>query len=189
MSGVNKDEILNEIREHLLTHGSRNWGQLRERYAGMSEPTFWRRVREAKALMRGQQLAIPQSRNVVFVEGPKAYGPPAPGVVAANVLAGGVRDVDHVVLYQGLYDEAEKLRFYALHPDGSIRYPNAFERAVKLKARLTMQGAQVISQMYGIKSSLAFYDALVAECALEVPDIRKRLMDRLYSVGEKEGMW
>jgi len=183
-----KQDVLNEIREHLLTCGPRDWGHLRQRHASISEPTWWRRVREAKALIRGQQLTIPQSRKVVSVGGPKAYEPPAPGVVAANVLAGGVRDMDHAVLYQDLYDEAERLRSYALSPDGSIRHPNAFERAVKLKARLAMQGAQVISHMYGIKSSLAFYDALVEEISLELPDIRKRLIDRLHCFGKKEGV-
>lgn len=191
MFAGDKQEVLKEIREHLVTHGCRNWGCLRQRYENVAEATWWRWVRETKALLRGQQLASPQSRKVVSMERPegrKSYERPAPMAVAANVLSGGVRDVDHALLYQELYDEAERLRSYALNPDGSIRNPNAFERAVKLKAKLTVQGAQVIDRMYGIKSSLAFYDALVEEVSLELPDIRRRVIDRLHTFRKKEGI-
>lgn len=181
-----RQEVLNAIREHLMTHGSREWGELRKRYASITEPTWWRWVRETKMQMQSQQLAIPQSHKAVFVAGPRSSEPPALGDLVANVLApGGIRDMDHVGLYQGLCEDAERLRLYALNPDGSIRHPNAFERALKLKAKLTIEGAQVIDRMHGVKSALAFYDALLAEVSKEVPEVRRRVMDRLHVFREK----
>jgi hypothetical protein len=165
MGHIEKSQGLADIRSHLQVHGSRKWGVLRKKYVTVSEPTWWRWVREAKSQIGTHCLAhsarqdLGKTRSASTEDDPQAS--------------------DFLSAYIGLWADASKLRTYALHIDGRVRNPAVLGRAIRIRLKLLSQGLELERQIFSGRAQRAFYDALVEEIATESPALQKRIISRL----------
>jgi hypothetical protein len=153
-----------DIQSHLELNGSRKWSCLRKQYETVSEPTWWRWVREAKAHVGAQNL----------VPGEEAQAKRVPS--QANF---GVPRFDFLAAFHSLFADAMALRAHALDRDGRVRKPDVFDRAMKMRLKLIGQGVKLTQQILDARAQQTFYDALIGEIAAESPEVQRRLITRL----------
>ena len=121
-------KLVSDIKAHLLIHGSANWKPLKERYPTISDRTFWR-VREEVEKQLAAETLEPEGGfgsygDSVTVD-PNAGGPPAldpfdPASFRAQI--------------ELLLLDCDACRRCALGPDGEVREPAMYEKAIKLTA-------------------------------------------------------
>jgi hypothetical protein len=177
---VSKIAIAEDAKKHIVAVGSRRWGVVRARHPGVSESTFWRAVRSAKA-----DLAAEDMRTVSEQGTPCAHtdGEDAAGGVAAGIPL----RVDYLEAYRQLFADVTKLRRSALNADGSVRLPAIFDRSIKTRLVLVARSVKLMNQIYSLRNVRMFVDALVLEIESAPPDLQRRLKGRLLQLGDRGG--
>jgi hypothetical protein len=160
-----KSQALAAIRSHLQLNGPRKWGGLRNQFGKVSEPTWWRWVREAKAQI-GTHVLADSPRQTLSKNSLDSQGVES-------------QSCDFLFAYAGLWADAAKLRTHALHIDGRVRNPAVLERAIRIRLKLLRQGLELERQIFSARTQRAFYDALMEEIATESPELQRRLINRL----------
>jgi hypothetical protein len=176
-----KFDIAEDAKKHIAAVGSKNWSVVRARHAAVSDSTFWRAVRAAKA-----DLAAEDIRNVVSEQGLRAHPDreDASGLVAAGGAQAPLR-VDFLEAHRQLFADAMKLREASLNPDGSVRLPAVFDRAIKTRLALIARSVKLTAQIYSLRNVRLFVDALSLEIELAPPDLQRRLKARLQQLGDR----
>jgi hypothetical protein len=165
MLHAEKSQGLADIRSHLKLNGSRKWGALRKQYDMVSEPTWWRWVREAKSQIGTNFFADSVRQNL--------------GKSCSDSPGGDPQESDFLSAYIGLWSDASRLRTHALHVDGRVRNPAVLDRAIRIRLKLLRQGLELERQIFSARAQRAFYDALVEEIATESPALQRRIISRL----------
>lgn len=177
---IEKGSVVRDIREHLLTHGSRNWGPLRAKHFAVSEPTFWRWIRQVKAEVRGAQLWVPARRDAVENTHAAALdrasdlnGADLPSVPASTSR------VDYAAVLRRQFDDVRALRASALNLDGTVKNPVALDRSIGIGIRLLSKAMKLERQIGAVQQMRRLSDAVLAEVGQASPDIQRRVIDRL----------
>lgn len=165
----------NEIRDHILVQGSRNWKELRERYRRVTEPTWWRWVRAVKRDMgclepiRADRVKLPTrlSESVWQVtEG--ALG----GAEVTDRRSGGF---DALALLGELHRDAMALRTDALNADGSVRNSRLLDASIRLRTAILIRTVKIKSRVYDNYRAGAFFGAIFREIEKESPAVAQRV--------------
>jgi len=172
MVHINKQRALTDIRLHLRLSGSTKWASLRNTYAAVSEATWWRWVRRAKAQIGSQGLRAKIKQGIGSIDGTLGDRP-------GGIVYGGLGRLDYLGSLHQQFADAEKLRLRALNADGSVRDPNGLDRAIRVRLKLLSRSVKLEARIYAVKQVQKFYDALLAEIAQESPDLQRRIANRL----------
>lgn len=164
-----RNALTADIAAHLLTHGAKGWGKLREQYPQVAEATFWRYVKQAKQAT----FASPGQKFPVTAENPgENPGSNLHGAVCLTqrpaFLETG-RASDLFEEFRALMDEAKSLRRYATDEKGEIRHPKAFVESVKLRERILLTGLRELENIFNLDRQQRFYDAITAIIVNHVP--------------------
>jgi hypothetical protein len=179
MADLERTQLRADIRAHLQSYGSRNWGVLRRRYSSVPPATWWRSIAREKARIGTQHLVFQGQQN-------RAAG--TTGAANCNAQAGDASTstpgptgeaFDFLAAFRGLFADAIKLREHALHVDGRVRNPAVLDRAIRIRLKLLRQGLDLERQIFSARAQRAFFEGLVAEIAAEAPALQKRLINRL----------
>lgn len=169
-----RSDIAEDAKKHIAAVGSKQWRLVRARYPGVSESTFWRAIRAAKA-----ELSAEDMRTVSEQPGRAD----ASGVVAAAIPL----RVDYLEAYRQLFADVCALRQAALNADGSVRLPAVFDRSIKTRLALIARSVKLMSQIYSLRNVRLFVDALMLELESAPPDLQRRLRGRLQQLGDRAG--
>jgi hypothetical protein len=175
--------IAEDAKKHLAAVGSKNWGVVRARHLGVSESTFWRAVRSAKA-----DLAADDMRTV-SEHGVRAHADrrDASGIVAAGTQGVPLRVDSWEAAHRQLFADVWALRQSALNADGSLRLPAVFDRSIRTRQALIARSVKLRAQIFSLRNIQMFFDSLIAELQMESPDLRRRLLARLQQLRGLEG--
>jgi hypothetical protein len=173
---VEKNSALEDISQHFAVHGPKKWKGVRTRYPTISESSFWRLVREAKAQCGERELANAVGRNLTeyaLAETGDALDP--------KPTRGGC---DYLAQLRGLYRDANRLRAHALNADESVRNPAALDRSIKIRLKLLSKGVRLEQQIRELVRMQNFFDAVIDEIAAEAPGTARRVVDRLRGLNQ-----
>jgi hypothetical protein len=121
-----RDQAIADIKRHLAENGPGDWGELRAKYSSVSEPTWWRWVKQAR--MRPDDhatLASVRKRLAERVNRPndaEVIEPVSACLPAAAPVKTGA-DLDLLEKFTQLYDDAMMLREFSLDSDGRLKNP------------------------------------------------------------------
>jgi hypothetical protein len=168
---VEKNSALEDICQHLVANGSKKWKCVRTRYPNISEASFWRFVREAKAQIGERNLvdAIGKgiSENAI---------PDTSQVIEGRSNLGGL---DYLAALRSLYRDADRLCAHALNADGSVRNPVVLDRTIGTRLKLLVQTVRLERQIQDLGRTQKFFNAIVDEIAAEAPTVAHRIIERL----------
>jgi hypothetical protein len=176
--------VAEDAKKHIAAVGSKNWGVVRARHPGVSESTFWRAVRYAKADLAAEDM------RTVSEHGIRAHPDreDASGVVAAGGTQAIPLRADYwEAAHQQLFADVWALRQSALNADGSLRSPAVFDRSIKTRLALIARSVKLMNQLYALRNVRMFFDSLILEIQSESPDLQRRLLARLQQLGDREG--
>lgn len=203
-----RDEVIAAIHAHLAVHGSTNWSTLFERYEGqgISKPTFWTWIKEAKAsaaaspVLAAAKTAIQtvvQGRESQLPEGVAAHLPatPSPNFISKSGDRG-LAQFDMILEIKKLYADAEMLRDYAIkevHGDDGetreqIKNPVAFDKSIARRANLLETSIRAVQEIWNLRAIQNFYEVVVQEIGMADPDTQKRILVRLAELNARTGM-
>lgn len=89
-----------------------------------------------------------------------------------------------------LFADSELLRAYSASVDPitktvRIKSPAMFFNSIKMRRDLLETAIAALREVWDLKNMLDFYDAIVAEVALESPECAARIMTRLNELNQK----
>jgi hypothetical protein len=175
MTRIDRNMALEAIQNHLAAHGARRWSVLLKRFPGVSQSSFWRWVKLAKA-QRGQAQLIACNEWAVSHLAERTGDDYGDGGAIERTHRG---PNAYALSYRQLYADAMRLRSHALRPDGSVRYSLALDRSVRTRLKLLLQGVRLEREMLALAEPKRFFEAVLAEVAQESPDLQRRIADRL----------
>lgn len=201
-----KRVIFNEIREHILIEGPRNWDTLMSKYPDVSRATFWRMVRETRERMEGNVPDTPGAMRDLqhrirarvqpadqVTEKIKAHLPvaPSPAVVAA-APQDAMRAFNFFAFFDRLVKDAEMLRNHSVTvgEDGveKLRNPRVMERSIARRDGLLQTYLQSVQVVYNVERVRELYDLIIDEVAKETPEMQQRVLARLRALNNKRGL-
>jgi len=165
-----KSVALQHISRHLVAHGSKKWKGVRANFPTISESSFWRFVREAKAQMGEQNLADTMEKSLSaceLVDRSEAIG--------SSAALGGP---DYLAALRSLYRDTMMLRTHALNADQSVRNPAVLDRSIRTRLKLLAQAVRLERQIQDLVCQ-NFFNAVVDEVAAEAPGAAHRIIERL----------
>jgi hypothetical protein len=181
-----KFAIAEDAKKHIAAVGSKRWGVVRARHPGVSESTFWRAVRAAKADLAAEDMRTVSAQGIRNPCARPDREDASAGVAVADAQAIPLR-VDYLAAYRQLFADVILLRHSALNADGSVRLPTIFDRSIKTRLALIVRAAKLMNQIYSLRNVQMFFDALILEIASESPDLQRRLLARLQQLGDRGG--
>jgi hypothetical protein len=180
MSNFERSQAINDIRDHIMTHGSRRWRLLRSRYPTVSEPTFWRWVRAVKEEFGCGVRAQPEEGSELQKALVEKTPDPAATARGSAVGGGPLRFAE----LQDLHHDAALLRGHALTADGRIRDPALFHRSMKLRMAILERAVKLQSLIFENYRAGAFFGSVLREIGEEAPELQRRVTARLTRLDE-----
>lgn len=196
-------QALKDIEAHLAEFGPTNWGDLRQKYASVSEPTWWRWVKKAKESVAGQEAIADAKRKAAEKLPPvekrkqthevEKYLPaaPPPHYIAKNGDVG-MQTIDFLAEYHALRNDALLLREYSIRRDEDgterIKIPAFFTKSADMRQSLLETAIKATKEVWDLKMMARFYDACLEEIAAESPEVAKRITERLARLNDEIGM-
>ena len=191
------------IAEHLRTVGPRQWRQVRARFPGVPDATWWRMVRRVrsappepeavrKARVRLRRAGLDKGQLIAHAAAqlPDPEGSLSPAQVAKEG-ARAFTSWDLLGAAQDLYRDAELLRDHAARKDedGKVRIasPKMLAGSVRLRNDLLETCLKLLERAYEVERTRHFYEVLVAEIAAESPAVIERIVARLTALNERMG--
>jgi hypothetical protein len=172
-----KYQVLDAMREHIAKFGSRDWRRLRTRFPHVSEPTWWRWVREAKTSIGFQHCA---QQNDLSADPPLPPESGGSGEVPAELSRpASAVPFDYMALHRQQLADAQMLRSHSLNSDGTIRNPTTFDRSIGLRIKLLARAFKFEQQIFDLRQSQKFFAAVVTEIGKASPELQKKVIDRL----------
>jgi hypothetical protein len=174
---VGKYAVIDDIKRHIVTVGSKRWAVVQTQHPDVSPASFWRYVREAKRDLAAEDMRVVCEQGVRGLPCPDQGG--GSYDVAAFEAHGVPRRIDYLATYRQLFADVGALREFALNPDGSIRSPMIFDRSIKRRMSLIARSVKLSQQIYAVRNVQMFMDTLIDEIASESPELQRRLLARL----------
>ena len=199
----NRAQALKDIEAHLAEFGPTNWGELRQKYSGVSEPTWWRWVKRVKETTAGQE-AIAEAKKKIIEKLPPAEKPlsdspvakylpaaPSPHYIAKNGDVG-MQTINFLAEYHELRNDAILLREFSTKQDeyGTVRIkiPTFFIKSAEMRQSLLETAIRATKEVWDLKMMARFYDAILEEIAAESPEVAQRITDRLAKLNAEQGI-
>jgi hypothetical protein len=179
-----KFAVVEDAKKHIADVGSKCWGVVRTRHAGVSTSTFWRAVRAAKAELAAEDMRT-VSEQVIRNPRPSCDREEASGDVAAADAHAIPLRIDYLEAYRQLFADVRALRQSALNADGSVGSPAIFDRSIKTRLALIARSVKLMNQIYCLRSVRMFFDAFILEIQVESPDLNRRLLARLQQLSSR----
>lgn len=199
-----KAEVMEAIREHMRTHGTKDWHLVRDRWpeflAGDTKSAnhkrFYRLQREAReagaAPGEVRQDAVRRARAATKKNVP---APPSP----ASMLAGGrsadrgieIMDLLHTTLSDIMLTRSSAVK---VEEDGTEKVKNAqlLDRSIGRRLEVVNTFLNVFREVYDLQQMRSFYDEIVSIIVEEIhpiePVIAQRIMERLKALNDRELM-
>jgi hypothetical protein len=194
-----KDQAIADIEAHLCKFGPQQWGPLRERYAHVPEPTWWRWVRIGKQRI-GSPAYIEEARRQLAARAaqttPEERGAsvaaslpaaPAPDFVAKNGARSHVQ-LDLLEKFEELYADAMLLREFAANSEGGIKNPLYFGQSINIRDRLISTALQAMQAVWDLRRMQELYDAVIAEVEKASPETAQAIVERLHDLNQRAGI-
>ncbi|ATI15674.1 hypothetical protein [Bordetella phage vB_BbrM_PHB04] len=203
-----KSALIDQIREHLLIEGPRNWEGLEAKWPEVSRSTLWRLIRETRERMEGQaamsgspgELREVQKRIRERVEPAehiqeriKAHLPtaPSPAVVAASP-----RDVMKAFNFFAFFDrivkDAELARGSNLreNPDGTVKVinPAMFDRNISRRLGILQTYLQSVEVIYNVERIRELYELIMDAVGEADPEVQQAVLAKLRALNNKRGL-
>ena len=176
---VEKGKALDDIRGHLLVHGSQCWRGVRANYPAVTEASWWRWVREVKEQLKSQQLWMPaargRARNAIGCE----PGGSSAAIGVAPYGDGPGSRIDYSAALRGQFADVRAMRERSLNADGSIRDVHLFGRSISMNMRILNRAVKLEREIRQVEGLRRLSDSILAEVALADPALQRRVVDRL----------
>lgn len=201
-----KSALINDIREHLLIEGPRNWETLQAKWADVSRATFWRLIKETRERMESNTPETPgamrdlQKRIRARVEPAdqvtekiKAHLPtaPSPAVVAA-APKDAMEAFNFFAFFDRIVQDAELARGANLrqNPDGTVKVlnPAMFDRNISRRLTILQTYLQSVETVYNMERIRELYELIVEEVGKADPEVQQAVLARLRALNNKRGL-
>lgn len=202
-----KRSIMNDIREHLMIEGPRNWEDLQAKWPDVSRATFWRLVKESRERMENQAavegpgaLRETQKRIRERVAAPdqlqeriKAHLPtaPSPAVVAA-APQDAMKAFNFFAFFDQIVADAELARGANLrtNPDGTVKVinPAMFDRNISRRLTILQTYLQSVETVYNMERIRELYDLVIEAVGEVAPEVQQAVLARLRALNNKRGL-
>lgn len=188
-SGI-RQEVIDAIRAANERFGMDAAAKIvRERYPEIPRATWYRFLKAASS--------TPTERAVDVAKKAAKHLPAAPS--PAYVLdkpAEARRNIDFMTRLEGLYNDAELLREFALSKgydvDGNevlkIKMPHYFAQSIKLRSDLLENAVRTIQQVYDLRRMQQFHDTIINAIAEESPETALKITERLAALNSEVGI-
>lgn len=201
--GDTRAQALKDIEAHLAEFGPTNWGDLRQKYASVSEPTWWRWVKKAKETAAGQEaiaeakkkaaerMSAVEKRKLTHEVEKYLPAAPSPHYIAKNGESG-MQTIDFLAEYHSLRNDALMLREFSIRRDEDgnekIKIPAFFTKSADMRQSLLETAIRATKEVWDLKMMARFYDACLEEIAAESPEVAHRITERLARLNNELGM-
>lgn len=202
-----KRVIYNDIREHLMIEGPRNWETLQAKYPDVSRATFWRLVKETRERIEDKavgdspgEIREVQKRIRERVATPdqlqeriKAHLPtaPSPAVVAAAPRQA-MEAFNFFAFFDRIVADAEMARGANIktNPDGTERIvnPAMFDRNISRRLNILQTYLQSVETVYNVERIRELYELIIEEVGKADPEIQQAVLARLRALNNKRGL-
>lgn len=212
-----KVRILHDIAAHVKVYGRTNWDAIREHpdYAALigketgsaGERKFFRWVKQVCEPV-DSDLGRPKSEvevtaNILNAATHEArvaamkHVPAAPS--PAYIMREGSKahqNIDFLAAVNTIWADAELLREFAMMPDPAtggqrIKNPSLFDNSIRRRIDVMESALKVMQEIWDLQYQQRFYDAivdLIVEELGSVPDIQRRVIERLAELNNRRGM-
>jgi hypothetical protein len=89
---------------------------------------------------------------------------------------------DYLAALRREFADNDRLRMHALKADGAIRDPVAFNRALGSRLKLIVRSVKLEREIYDLRRSQSFFDAILREVAAASPEVSHRIVDRMRAL-------
>lgn len=115
--------------------------------------------------------------------------PAAPPPAYINQYPGrSVRSLDILGRLDELYEDAKKLRDYALTEEGKVKSPKFLGESIKIRRDLLESALEAVKEVYNLERMEDFYRIILEEISDESSELGGRIIDRLRRANEKHMM-
>lgn len=193
-----KDDEKSELRQEVIAAikaANERYGMdsaakvVRERYPDIPRATWYRFLKAANS--------TPAERAVDVAKRAAKHLPAAPSPsYILDKPAEARRNIDFMSRLEGLYEDAELLRAYAVAKgydvDGNevlkIKIPTFFAQSIKLRSDLLENGVRTIQQVYDLRRMQQFHDMIIEAIAEESPECALKITERLARLNSELGI-
>lgn len=202
-----KSVITNEIRDHILIEGPRNWDGLMAKYPDVSRATFWRLVKETRERMENQAAgegpgAVREIQKRIrervatpdqIKEKVKAHLPvaPSPAVVAA-APQDAMEAFNFFAFFNQIVEDSMLARNQNIkvNPDGTTKIvnPMMFDRNLSQRRNLLNSYTQAVDTIYNMERIRDLYDMIIEAIGEASPEIQQVVLAKLRNLNNRVGM-
>lgn len=195
-----KPEIVALFARQIADKGSIDWPPIYEKYPHISRSTMFRwaqLVRSGEPSLTDLNAAVKKIETAVVTRTVLDALPtiPTPRTVAQDP-EGTMHAVDYAHQMTRLWQDAEKLRSFAIKPvstdedpDGyKIKNPVQFEKSMKLRISLIETSIDTLQDLWGMRDMQVFYEAMLDEIGKESPECQARIGERMLALSRRRGM-
>jgi hypothetical protein len=194
-----KREVILEIERHLMRVGEKDWREVRAKYPGVPESTFFRYVAEAKRKLADPQLVEEARQKLteraaatpaeVKLTAAAACLPvaPSPDFIAKSGPKG-IVSIDLLEKFELLYADAVKLRDYSLNEEDKIRNPLYFTQSITSRDRILNTALSAMRAIWDLRRMQNLYDAIIEEIGRVSPELQQAVVERLAELDARHGL-
>ncbi len=199
MAYAKRHELQRAIQEHLLAHGPKDWDVVQGRFPDCPARTFYRYVRQTKALPplpEHVEIAIDRARQVLGArktapdadEQPLLSVPLVPISYLTQEGPAALRKLDLIKSIQSVNDDLDALRDYAMSSeDGSVSDPRVLADSIKLRMTLAELFLNAVQHIWSQERQAQFFQSVMDSIRHESPESAKRIIQRLREVNQMAG--
>jgi hypothetical protein len=175
-----RSALRSDIEAHLLMEDGAGWKTVQQRYPQVSAATFWRVVRDVKAARENRakcsEVVAPSRSSLDHAEA--AGGPAEPGFPP---LSEDLTPTRLIAEYDGLLDDAERLRAYSIDAQGNVLRPATFLQSAKLRERVVSSAALFVGELWGANTTKALFEMTVEALKAADKTVAKQVLQSMES--------
>jgi hypothetical protein len=186
------------IREHLDSHGAREWDLVRQQFSDIPVATLWRYIAKVKAepspkakLDEARAKIAETLANATADERRDAAAAAMPCIPSPAFIAKsgdeGMRHLDLLARFNGMWSDLDHIRRHALNNAGEIVDPELFTNSIEVGIKLVGAAIKTVNAVYDQRQMIGFFDSIVDEVAAENPETAGRIIARLRKLDEERG--